>query len=51
MYTHVEGWQATPTLCFVDLGKLNLLIISLPWSKSLEQTVRNTRVCIGGAQY
>jgi hypothetical protein len=26
------------TMCFIDLGKLNLLIISLPWSKSVKQT-------------
>ncbi len=28
-----------PTECFIDLGKLNLLKISLPWSKSVKQTV------------
>ncbi len=27
------------TVCFIDLGKLNLLKISLPWSKSMKQTV------------
>ncbi len=27
------------TVCFIDLDKLNLLIISLPWSKSVKQTV------------
>jgi hypothetical protein len=28
-----------PTECFIDLGKLNLLKISLPWSKSVKLTV------------
>ncbi len=28
-----------PTVCFIDLGKLNLLKISLSWSKSVKQTV------------
>jgi hypothetical protein len=28
------------TVCFIDLGKLNLLIISLTWSKSVKQTVQ-----------
>ncbi len=27
------------TECLIDLGKLNLLKISLPWSKSVQQTV------------
>jgi hypothetical protein len=27
------------TVCFIDLGKLNLLIILLPWSKSVKQAV------------
>jgi hypothetical protein len=27
------------TECFIDLGKLNLLKISLPWSKSVKLTV------------
>ncbi len=27
------------TVCFIDLGKLNLFIISLFWSKSVKQTV------------
>jgi hypothetical protein len=27
------------TLCFIDLGKLNLLIISHPWYKSVKQTL------------
>ncbi len=27
------------TACFIDLGKLNLLKISLPWSKSVKLTV------------
>jgi hypothetical protein len=26
----------TSTECFIDLGKLNLLKISLPWSKSVK---------------
>ncbi len=29
----------TPTVCFIYLGKLNLLIISLPRPKSVKQTV------------
>jgi hypothetical protein len=29
----------TDTECFIDLGKINLLKISLPWSKSVKQTV------------
>ncbi len=28
-----------PTVCFIDLGKLNQPKISLPWSKSVKQTV------------
>jgi hypothetical protein len=31
--------QFHSTMCFIDLGKLNLLKISLPWSKSGKQTV------------
>ncbi len=31
--------NSVSTECFIDLGKLNLLIISLPWSKSVKQTV------------
>ncbi len=27
------------TVCFIDLGKLKLIIISLPWSKWVKQTV------------
>jgi hypothetical protein len=27
------------TVCFIDCGKLNLLIISLPWIKSVKQTL------------
>jgi hypothetical protein len=26
-------------VCFIDLGKLNLLIFLLPWSKSVKHTV------------
>ncbi len=33
------------TVCFIDLGKLNLLIILLPWSKSVKQTVDNPKFC------
>jgi hypothetical protein len=29
------------TVYLIDLGKLNLLIISLPWSKSVKQTVES----------
>jgi hypothetical protein len=29
----------TTTECFIDLGKLNLFKISLPWSKSVKLTV------------
>jgi hypothetical protein len=31
---------ALATVCFIDLGKLNLLVISLPWSKLVKQTVQ-----------
>ncbi len=32
-------------MCFIDLGKLNQLKISLPWSKSVKQIVEiNTRI-------
>ncbi len=31
--------DVSATVCFIDLGKLNLLIISLPWSKLVKQTV------------
>ncbi len=34
-----KGIEVDSTVCFIDLGKLNLLKISLPWSKSLKQTV------------
>ncbi len=47
------GFQSTSqlqhcTVCFIDLGKLNLLKISLPWSKSVKQTVgmEPVTVCI-----
>jgi hypothetical protein len=31
------------TECFIDLGKLNLFKISLPWSKSVKLTVVGTK--------
>ncbi len=30
--------QQLPTECFIDWGKLNLIEISIPWSKSVKQT-------------
>ncbi len=33
----------TTTECFIDLGKLILLKISLPWSKSVKLTVEYSR--------
>jgi hypothetical protein len=35
----IRGEIFNTTVRFIDLGKLNLLIISLPWSKSVKQTV------------
>jgi hypothetical protein len=37
--SNVETHNLLDTECFIDLGKLNLLKISLPWSKSVKQTV------------
>jgi hypothetical protein len=32
-------YSFSSTVCFIDLGKLNWLKISIPWSKSVKQTV------------
>jgi hypothetical protein len=34
-----KNYNRHSTECFIDLGKLNLLKISLPWSKSVKLTV------------
>ncbi len=34
-----EGRIRNYTVCFIDLGKLNMIKISLPWSKQVKQTV------------
>ncbi len=36
---HALFCHINPTECFIDLGKLNLFKISLPWSKSVKLTV------------
>jgi hypothetical protein len=50
----VENHCIRRTGCFIDLGKLNLLKISLPWSKSVKQTVEGhigvRRTVVGAGQ-